>query len=98
MLVPVLQPIAPRRAPVGERIGRPPGIVQRRWGEEKRDGGAVCVSESAEVGRRLEADVVAMDIAVSMLDSLAESCRVKDSRCVWASTMAMLIGKPCSEA
>jgi hypothetical protein len=79
-------------------MGRPPGIVQRRWGEEKRDEGAVYVSESAEVGRRLLADVMAMEIAVSMLDSLAVSCRVKDSRCVCASTMAMLIGKPSSEA
>ena len=83
---------------MGERMGRPPGIAQRRWCEEKRDGEVGCVSESAEVGRRLLADVVAMEIAVSMLDSLAVSCRVKDSRCVWASTMAMLIGKPSSVA
>lgn len=83
---------------MGERMGRPPGIVQRRWGEEKRDEEAVYISESAEVGRRLEADVIAMEIAVSMLDSFAVSCRVKDSRCVCASTMAMLIGTPSSEA
>lgn len=83
---------------MGERIGRPPEIVQRRWGVEKRDEGAVCVSESAEVGRRLLADVMAMEIAVSILESLAVSCRIKDSRCVCASTMAMLIGRPSSEA
>lgn len=51
------------------------------------------VSESAEVGRRVEADVVAIEMAVSMLESLALSMRVKARRCVCASTMAMLMGR-----
>lgn len=55
-------------------------------------------SESAEVGNRFDADVMAMEIAVSMDDSFALSMRVKVSRCVCASTMAMLIGTPSSVA
>ena len=48
-------------------------------------------SVSAEVGRRLEDEVMAIAIAVSMLESLAASIRVNARRCVCASTMAMLL-------
>lgn len=118
--VPVLQPIAPRRRPVGERMGMPPGVVQGR-GEVRGEGcvfdpvlvaavtvsvsvsvyvsaSVVSVSAGADVGMRVSAAVTAMASAASMLDSFADECRVKLRRCVCASTTAMLMGWPWSEA
>ena len=84
---------------MGDRMGKPPGMVQTRWVVRLRSGEPdVLVSDSADVGRRLDADVMAMEMAVSIEDSLALSWRVNCNRCVFASTMAMLIGTPISLA
>jgi hypothetical protein len=99
--------MAPRRAPVGDRIGRPPGGGQR-WCD---DPGLVVivgdvevvgevgvevqveleVHDKAEVGNRFEAQVVAMASAVSIEECFAPSMRMNARRWVWASTTAMLL-------
>jgi hypothetical protein len=75
---------------VGEIIGKPPGIVHR-FGDAGRGVGEEG-SQSAEVGRRVDADVKAMESAVEIDECLAESMRLNNRRCVYASTMAMLLG------
>lgn len=57
-----------------------------------KSGTELVASERADVGRRFDADVVAIEMAVSIEECLAASMRVKARRCVCASTMAILIG------